>query len=275
MEIKMVIPVLSSVKKIEKQYETGERPVLVMCSDLNAYICKYKHSSNAAYKLVCEFVGAQMASAWQLKTPEIAFINIKSNHSNNRVPKCALSVPSLGYKLLKGVVDINSSNYIDVCTTTSVIRQLMKIALFDYWIANEDRNVNNANLLYDVRHGRLISIDYGCVLNNADFDGGMSLLTSNESILSSDLFQHISLGKDMRMIDSIIDELSMFFEACINRCKRRKSFLLENIPEEWGVPKIYVENKIGQLLDDCWCREVWVYFVENVKDNIDNGKFEI
>ena len=37
----------------------------------------------------------------------------------------------------------------------------MKIALFDFWIANEDRNANNANLLYDVGRGRLISIDYG------------------------------------------------------------------------------------------------------------------
>ena len=47
----MAIPVLESVKAIEQQYRTGEEPVLVMCSDMNAYICKYMRSSAAAYKL--------------------------------------------------------------------------------------------------------------------------------------------------------------------------------------------------------------------------------
>ena len=46
----MAIPVLESVKAIEQQYRTGEEPVLVMCSDMNAYICKYMRSSAAAYK---------------------------------------------------------------------------------------------------------------------------------------------------------------------------------------------------------------------------------
>lgn len=50
----MVIPVLVSIKAIQQQFHTGEEPVLVLCSDKNAYICKYMRSSNAAYKLTCE-----------------------------------------------------------------------------------------------------------------------------------------------------------------------------------------------------------------------------
>jgi len=36
------IPILNSIDIIRKQYPTGEEPVLVMCSDMNRYICKYK-----------------------------------------------------------------------------------------------------------------------------------------------------------------------------------------------------------------------------------------
>ena len=77
LEIVMAIPVIESVKAIEQQFNTGEEPVLVTCSDMNTYICKYMRSSAAAYKLVCELIGAQMAISWQLDTPEVAFVKIK------------------------------------------------------------------------------------------------------------------------------------------------------------------------------------------------------
>ena len=48
----MGITRISSVKVIEQQYRTGEEPVLVMCSDLNAYVCKYMRSSAASYNSI-------------------------------------------------------------------------------------------------------------------------------------------------------------------------------------------------------------------------------
>lgn len=59
----MPLPILYSVKRIERQLNTGEQPVLVTCSDINTYVCKYMRSSAAAYKLVCELIGAEMANA--------------------------------------------------------------------------------------------------------------------------------------------------------------------------------------------------------------------
>ena len=37
----MALPIIYSVKRIEQQFYTGEQPVLVMCSDVNTYVCKY------------------------------------------------------------------------------------------------------------------------------------------------------------------------------------------------------------------------------------------
>lgn len=46
----MSIPTLYSAKRIEQHFHTGEEPVMVMCSDINLYVCKYMRSSATAYK---------------------------------------------------------------------------------------------------------------------------------------------------------------------------------------------------------------------------------
>ena len=61
----MTTPMLESIKAIEQQFRTGEEPVLVMCSDMNMYVCKYMRTSASAYKLACEWIGSQMARAWK------------------------------------------------------------------------------------------------------------------------------------------------------------------------------------------------------------------
>lgn len=52
----MAIQALYSAKRIEQQFHTGEEPVMVMCSDINIYVCKYMRSSATAYKLACELL---------------------------------------------------------------------------------------------------------------------------------------------------------------------------------------------------------------------------
>jgi hypothetical protein len=66
----MAIQALYSAKRIEQQFHTGEEPVMVMCSDVNIYVCKYMRSSATAYKLACELIGAKLAKAWRLTTPD-------------------------------------------------------------------------------------------------------------------------------------------------------------------------------------------------------------
>ena len=264
----MAIKYLDSVKEIERLYPTGENPVLVICSDLNAYICKYMRSSLAAFKLACELIGSQMAIAWQLETPDVAFVKIKSSHWAGYALQHSISAPALGCKKIDGVVDINSSTFKDVKPSTTIFRQLLKIALFDFWIANEDRNCNNANLLYDVGRARLVSIDYGCILNTATFDYPMAQLTSNESILSSDLFQHLYENKDKVVVEGVISELEANYESCLNRSRRRIIQILEDIPKEWNVPNQIIENKLMQLFDNRWIIGVWKNFVESINDII-------
>ena len=263
----MAIPVIDSAKRIEQQFRTGEEPVLVMCSDVNIYVCKYMRSTAAAYKLACELIGARMAEAWQLNTPDIALVRIKPSHWAGINQSHSLSAPSIGSRWMDGVVDITPSTYAKVPATADTLEELMKIALFDFWIANEDRNANNANLMYDVVRGRLVSIDYGCILNTATFEYPLSQLTTTDTILWSDLFRHLAQGQEPAAIRAIADRLKEVFSENLQRASVQVNLVIEDMPEEWNVPQNVVKKKLLQLFDDRWTAEVWDNFMECLMDN--------
>ncbi len=266
----MNIPVLESVKAIEYQYSTGETPVLVMCSDMNAYVCKYMRSSASAFKLACELIGSQMAMVWDIETPSIAFVQIKPDHWTGRLVQHSISAPSLGSRLIESAVDINSSTFGDIESSVVLLRQLMKIALFDFWLANEDRNINNANLIYNLTNDKLVSIDYGCILNTATFDYGMTQLTSNESILCSDLFLHLVRNKEIQEMDRALKRMKDEYMDNLNHCKGQIDKILMEIPSEWHIPLNIIKNKLKQLFEEQWITEVWDNFVECLNNQMNN-----
>ena len=263
-----MIPIIYSAKRIEQQFRTGEEPVLVMCSDMNVYVCKYMRSSAAAYKLACELVGARMAKAWQLNSPEIALVRIKSSHWGGITQSHSLSAPSIGSRWMDGVVDITPSTYDKLPANIDTLEQLIKIALFDFWIANEDRNANNANLMYDVVRNRLVSIDYGCILNTATYEYPLSQLTTTDTILWSDLFRHLARGQESATIQAIAERLKVEFHDSIQRTSVQVHQIVEEIPVEWNVLHRVVKEKLLQLFDDRWKTEVWDNFMECLNDNI-------
>ncbi|MBR1789365.1 MAG: hypothetical protein IJ762_09300 [Bacteroidaceae bacterium] len=264
----MAIPIIDSAKVIEQQYRTGEAPILVMCSNMKAYVCKYMRSSSAAYKLVCELTGTLMAKAWQLDTPEISLVRIKPEHWSGLSSQHSLSAPAFGSLKLEGVVDITPSTYNEVESTTVIFRQLLEIALFDFWVANEDRNANNANLLYDVVHGNLVSIDYGCIFNTATFDYPMSQLTATDTIFCSDLFRHLSLSVNNK-VEQMLDELKLSYAKNLKRCMPLRKQIVTDLPREWNVPTAVVFEKVDQLFDQSWIAGVWDNFMECLTENLE------
>lgn len=239
----MGIKQLASVKCIEQRFPTGEEPVLVLCSDWKTYVCKYMRSSSAAYKLVCEFIGGQMAGLWKLYTPQVALVNVKNEHWPLYVKHCN-NVRSLGSCRIANVIDITPSTFNAVTPSERLFEQLLKIALFDCWIANEDRNANNANLLYDINAELLVSIDYGCILNTATFDFPLSQLTSTDTILYSALFKHIWEKQDNVDIDLILDHLNTDYHQCLKRAQREADAIIQAVPQEWNVPLERLGQKI-------------------------------
>ena len=264
----MSTPKLYSAKRIEQQFHTGEEPVMVMCSDVNIYVCKYMRSSAAAFKLACEFIGAKLAKAWQLNSPNIALVDIRPVHWDRVNLSHYLSAPSIGFRWMDGVVDITPSTFAKVPATQEILGQLMKIALFDFWVANEDRNANNANLMYDVASEQLVSIDYGCIFNTATFESQLSQLTSTDTILWSDLFKHLHQGAERQSLFTILDRLKVNYEECLQQSKSIVAEVLAEMPQEWKVSSETVSEKMCQLFDTRWTSQVWENFTECLNENI-------
>lgn len=264
----MAIQTLYSAKRIEQQFYTGEEPVLVMCSDVNIYVCKYMRSSATAYKLACELIGAKLATAWGLRTPDIALVHIKAAHWEGMNVSHSISAPAIGGRWLDGVVDITPSTCAKVPATTELMSQLMKIALFDFWVANEDRNANNANLMYDMHREQLVSIDYGCIFNTATFDYPLSQLTSTDTILWSNLFRHLVRSTDRQSVIAIADRMKADYAEALSRSKGIAAEIVAGIPQEWRVPEDIVRRKLTELHDEQWTASVWDNFTECLNENI-------
>lgn len=265
--IEMKIPVLNSVKAIEYQYQTGEEPVLVICSDLNAYICKYMRSSAASYKLVSELIGSEMARIWRFNSPETAIVNVKPNHWNGLRSSHSTTAPAFGSRKKIGVIDVTPTTIGEIEDTPLMFAQLAHIALFDFWMANEDRNANNANLMYDIVKHLFVPIDYGCVFNTATYDYPLSQLTATDSIISSEIFEMIAINHKSSII-SVIRDLDRNYGICVGRCREQVKYIIEQIPQEWNLNRDTIENKVNELFDVHWLEDVWQNFMECLNEKV-------
>ena len=263
---------LHSIQEVSVQYTTGDLPVLVLCSDARQYVCKYMRSNaTISYKLASEFIGAMFAEAWKIDTPPCAIVQIMPAHWASVATSHSMSAPAIGFRKLEGVIDITPTSYQQVDTNADTLYQLLKIALFDFWIANEDRTYNNANLLYGIENSRLISIDYGGILNNVTFDYPLSQLTETDSILGADLFAHIVKSISSRQLSKAVEKLQKDYLLCINRSKKQVESL-KQMPVEWAVPTAKIENKVEELFSESWIKATFENFIECLKSNSNYGK---
>ncbi len=262
---------LQSIQDISVQYNTGDLPVLVLCSDSQQYICKYmRPNATIAYKLACELLGSQFAEAWKMATPLCVLVKIHPAHWMNLSTPHHSTAPAIGFRKIEGVIDITPTTFGQVAANKNTLYQLLKIALFDFWIANEDRTYNNANLLYSIEDSQLISIDYGGILNNVSFDYPLEQLTETDSILGSDLFTHIVGSVSVHQLSVAVRQLERDYPNCISRVSATK--WMNILPKEWNVPKDKVEEKIAELMAPSWITATWNNFINCLTSYSNYGK---
>ena len=69
------------------------------------------------------------------------------------------------------------------------------------------------------------------------------------------------------------DEIEVFkgeFDKNIQLCSSLTSEIIDEIPQEWNVPHAIIKEKIDQLFDDSWTKEVWNNFIECLNENLNN-----
>lgn len=266
----MMVPYLTSIMPIERQFSTGDMPVLVSCSDMNTYICKYARLRGKAFRLGTELTGGLFSLLWGINSPNCVLVNIKPEHWDIKYSGYRSSAPAVGYYFLKDVIDVNSSSFMTINRSKTTLYQLLQIALFDFWVANEDRTYNNPNMLYCISEGKLVSIDYGGILNTSSYDYEMSQLTSTDTILYADIFKYLSSGYERQTICDLRDNAIVNGREAIKSCHKNLPVLLNNIPPEWELDNKFIYDKLMQLFDSKWIDGCIDNFIDCINDNLEN-----
>ena len=261
-----MLPTLTTIKEIDRIFSTGDMPILVACSDQRQYICKYMRADSvSAYKLASEIVGSLLAQYWKLNTPEFALVKILPEHTKQFAIPCNHNAEAVGYQKIDNAADITNCIDGDIKKSNKLFWQLLRIAMFDFWVANEDRTCNNANMLYVERAEKLISIDYGGIFNTNSFQTPTYQLSSCDSIIYADIFNHLKTGTDFQ---KIVDKSKKIYDICISKSRGIFTYFgTQWIPQLWNVSEDVLRTKINELFEKQWIDDCFSNYIETLRQN--------
>ena len=259
---------LQSIEQVEPHQiiQTGCEPILVFCDNLEYYVCKYNTTGGSANMLFREFVAASFLKIWGLQVPDFALVNLQNQHNpeskgniNNQMP-CFGSLHNNEYREVDAFVG-EMSNTQRAKFADKI--DLLKIALFDYWVSNEDRSFNNYNLLLHLTENKyqILPIDNGSVFHTGNQDKQNYTLSEAETLLTSPFL--FSLFKNTDSIDNeTIIALEDYYYFCTERCKLALQEILTHIPPQWLIDKQKeYDNLVQFLFQDSWLKECWQTFI--------------
>lgn len=258
---------LASISNISRVIPTdGSLPVVVMAEDIEEYACKYDSKS----KLVNEYLAHQFLEIWGFRLFPAAFINIKREHIpdnilQGRIQAHLFDKPSFGLKYNNDAGEINNAllglrgDSYEIAKFNNRF-DLMNIALFDLWLANDDRNHNNYNLL--AVGNEFVPIDHSNIFDGNGLGRDFSQLTEEDSILSSDLALTFLNSKTKR--ETRYADLVRQFPIFVKNCKRALPELIKNIPNEWCNDKVSLnQNILASVMDNpIWLKQTISSFSE-------------
>ncbi len=243
-----------------------------MADDFEEYICKY--DSNG--KLINEYCSHCFLDAWGIPRLTGAFVTILPEHVNpeiisNRTQPHHFGKPTFGLRYQKETVDVSNmlvglrGNYHELSKYQSR-GTLLKIALFDLWLANTDRSANNYNLLVQSMGDRfqIIPIDHSDVFDGCRLGQELAQLTAEDSILYADL-AHVLLYNSKKIAEEANAILDNFPTFVLN-CHDVLSDIVAGIPNEWCLNKQQLEQQIREAVieNDTWLNDTKANFRELV-----------
>lgn len=248
---------------------SGNQPVLILCNDFNLYVCKYSRlPGRAATKLFHEWIAGCFAKLWDFAVPDFCIITVNPDYVSDHylLQPAFFRTPCFGSRYDRHLAEIDefyagSASQIKRRFKEKI--EFLKIALFDIWLANEDRNLNNYNLLIDVkRDNRFIPIDHDAIFNTGNLDKGLVLLSENETLLGTNFTKSLFSAKELSD-QVLLKKIKNEYYLCTQKCENRLKEILRTVPEEWKINIEEYENLLKQnLFAKKWINNCWIYFLE-------------
>jgi hypothetical protein len=264
-----MLQTLQSIEQVEKVYDTGCKPILVHCSDLEYYVCKYNTTTGAANLLFREYMAASFLRIWNLQVPIYALVNLQNHHNPESKKNINNAMPCFGSLFNNELREIDA--FIVEASYSQKLKfinknQLLNIALFDYWSSNDDRNFNNYNIMLKMENDQynLVPIDGGAVFHTGNQDKKNYTLSIDESLISSPFAESLINTKGY-FTEALINALKENYYFCIKSCRVSLQELIDNVPYQWQINKQTEYNNLKNFLfKDNWIEECWDIFNEHL-----------
>jgi hypothetical protein len=246
----MNLPLLDTTTLLKEIETDGHSPMKFLCNDGNVYYCKYR--SGKSYKdkeidcLAYEIVCTHLLKKLEIPTPEIALVKLtegsfdsKDLKANKRYAKpniiCfgskEVKYANLvtGVEIIEGKRDFNQfANPLD----------LLKIAIFDIWVDNNDRGRNNNYNLLLAPHSfgsRFIAFDHAfCFggLNGLRIFNETWAPTDYQKLITTQYFKSFREYFNKKEVVEIVDKLLSLQH---NELEFTISAAFAQIPQQWEV----------------------------------------
>jgi hypothetical protein len=270
------VPLLETRLVLYETGSTGHHPVLFRCSDGNIWFCKYVLSGYGEFQtdlLYYELIGTTLLRLLGIPTPDAAFVRITDNSCT------ADQIPNNANNMVPGVVAFGSKqvplgdlvdDLLEYRTAADFRKlknpeDLIRIALFDLWVANMDRGkdlefigrpgVHNFNLLMaPVKGGhQFLAIDHASILGNSlflrDFRPDNIRTSTDNKLFTTSLFSSICHHLGATRCQAVLDE---FFLTSLPSIRPNDLFAtLAQAQPHWEYPPAFD----ARLTDFLWNAE--------------------
>ena len=231
------------VKTIINQYNTeGHSPLKVLADDLNPYVLKFPKNPFDKVSIVKEFVCFYLLKCWSIATPDIAALSVPGNllkecgFISNRDKRLIEGTVCFGSKLIPDAIELMDFLAAQNAAAQKKIfnpEDMIKIALFDLWIENDDRRPTNNNIVLGTHNKGFViyPIDHAftfSTMNFSELTHSSVSFSDNDSILLSPLAK--SVLKKTGFKTDFRRKLEEMFYLCIENAKLFFPQIVSNIP---------------------------------------------
>lgn len=226
---------------IEELQTRGSFPSKIECNDGNIYIVKHSQLGNNYKQLINEYIAAHLAKSIGLSIPDFALIKINPEifPDNAKFDRGVPKGLGFGSKFLNGTIKefLSNTKYRELkkIANKPLEKDFTAICIFDIWLRNSDRSINNCNLLIQEtsKNINLVAIDHVSIfaeLNYLQLDNEKNELPPvGDTLIYHDFFSEMYYDNGI-FFNKIKDEL---LQSVYELPEDSISQIVESVPEEW------------------------------------------
>lgn len=248
-----------NIVSIIKKFPTdGHSPYLAISEEFEQYVLKPPQSQYDFGAIKKEFLCASLLPYWSILTPPFFSCNVSQellvaalmDDSRFKLTDCFFA--SLFFEDVTELNELFEFKGKVALKSIKTKEDLIRLALFDIWVENDDRKPSNSNVLLKSVENQfdIYAIDHAFTfasLGLGDLYIGSLSFSDNDSILYSELGQE--LVRNCEINANWLKGFEQYFYLCIQNCKENFQSISDKIPQTYQLTSKEI-NCLQQFLFD-------------------------